>query len=77
MEIGRDNHNYMMGRDDRDGAFVSPRKRLMQRDFDNGSPSAKHRRMSSEHRLSTDSLEECRCRRRSRPPRRCLYSSAP
>ena len=28
----------------------------MQRDFDNGSPSAKNRRLSVEHRLSTDSL---------------------
>ena len=58
MEIGRDHHNYLGMRDDREGAFVSPRKRLMRdaREFENGSPSAKHRRMSSEHRLSTDSV---------------------
>ena len=81
MEIGRDNHNYMMGRDDRDGAFVSPRKRLMQRDFDNGSPSAKHRRMSSEHRLSTDSLGSTSDRsspyRAPHSPHRSAMSPAP
>ena len=55
MEIGRESHNYLGARDDRDGGFLSPRKRLM-REFENGSPSAKHRRLSSEHRLSTDSL---------------------
>jgi len=55
MEIGP--QNPLMGgvlREDRDGNFASPRKRY--RDFDNGSPSAKNRRLSSEHRLSTDSL---------------------
>ena len=58
MEIGRESHNYLGMRDERDSGFLSPRKRLMRdaRDFENGSPSAKHRRLSSEHRLSTDSL---------------------
>ena len=59
MEIGRESHNYLGLRgDERDSGFLSPRKRLMRdtRDFDTGSPVAKHRRLSSEHRLSTDSL---------------------
>ena len=60
MEIGPNNHHGFLDRmrDERDGAFVSPRKRLMRdmRDFENGSPSSKNRRLSNEHRLSTDSL---------------------
>ena len=42
MEIGRESHNYLGMRDERDSGFLSPRKRLMRdaRDFDNGSPSA-------------------------------------
>jgi len=55
MEIGPQNPHLDSNRDERDANFVSPRKRYM-RDFDNGSPSAKNRRLSSEHRLSTDSL---------------------
>lgn len=55
MEIGPQNPLLGPNRDERDANFVSPRKRYM-RDFDNGSPSAKNRRLSSEHRLSTDSL---------------------
>ena len=56
MEIGPQNPLLGSSRDDRDANFISPRKRYMQRDFDNGSPSAKNRRLSVEHRLSTDSL---------------------
>ena len=41
MEIGRESHNYLGMRDERDSGFLSPRKRLMR---------------DSEHRLSTDSL---------------------
>ena len=83
MEIGRDTHNYLGMRDDRDGGFVSPRKRLMrdQRDFEPGSPSAKHRRMSSEHRLSTDSVPSDRSSpyqgRAPHSPHRAPMSPAP
>jgi len=55
MEIGPQNPLLGPNRDERDSSFVSPRKRYM-RDFENGSPSAKNRRLSTEHRLSTDSL---------------------
>lgn len=55
MEIGPQSPHLGPARDERDANFVSPRKRYM-RDFENGSPSAKNRRLSSEHRLSTDSL---------------------
>merc|ERR1719397_2509222 len=55
MEIGPQSPHLGPTRDERDANFVSPRKRYM-RDFENGSPSAKNRRLSSEHRLSTDSL---------------------
>ena len=52
----------VVGREERDSAqFASPRKRFMQREYGESphhpaSPSAKHRRLSTEHRLSTDSL---------------------
>jgi hypothetical protein len=55
MEIGPQSALHTGGRDDRNANFISPRKRFM-REFDNGSPSAKNRRLSVEHRLSTDSL---------------------
>ncbi len=49
MEIGPAQH-------ERDQSFVSPRKRYL-REFENGGGSpAKNRRLSTEHRLSTDSL---------------------
>jgi len=54
IERGHGGHaplNYL----DRDPSFASPRKRFL-REFENGSPSAKNRRLSSEHRLSTDSM---------------------
>ncbi len=50
MEIGPTPHHP-----DREPSFASPRKRFL-KEYPDGQSPAKHRRLSTEHRLSTDSL---------------------